>query len=81
MTATSGGSKMQNMKTPGPLLSSEPLQSNEKANVYTIRKGGQDIVESHLHNCGYSSKELKELSAGGFYLYKNGKKVTRNSTA
>ena len=45
--------------------------------VYTIRKGGLIVVESSLPGCGYTAQELKELAAGGFELYQDGKKVKR----
>lgn len=45
--------------------------------VYTIRKGGLIVVESSLPGCGYTAQELKELAAGGFELYQDGRKVKR----
>ena len=43
--------------------------------VYSIRKSGVDILESHAVNCGYKPAELRSMAKAGYYLYKNGKKV------
>ena len=43
--------------------------------VYTIRKSGVDVLESHVPNCGYKPEELRAMAKEGYYLYKNGKKV------
>lgn len=43
--------------------------------VYSIRKSGEQILESHAVNCGYSPETLRAMRQAGYYLYKNGKKV------
>lgn len=43
--------------------------------VYTIRKSGMEILESHVPNCGYTPDTLRSMAQAGYYLYKNGKKV------
>ena len=53
------------------------MNKNETAgtDVYTIRKSGVDVLESHAPNCGYTPEELHDMKRAGYYLYKNGKKV------
>ena len=42
--------------------------------VYSIRKSGVEILESHVPDCGYTPAELRSMKQAGYYLYKNGKK-------
>lgn len=51
------------------------LKSDGK--TYTIRKGGQIIVQSSLPDCGYNKDELKSLRAAGYDLYTDGKLTKR----
>lgn len=43
--------------------------------VYSIRKSGVDVLESHVPDCGYTPETLRSMKQAGYYLYKNGKKV------
>ena len=43
--------------------------------VYSIRKSGEEVVTSSVHNCGYTAETLRAMRQAGYYLYKNGIKV------
>lgn len=43
--------------------------------VYSIRKSGEQILESHVPDCGYAPETLRSMRQAGYYFYKNGKKV------
>ena len=49
--------------------------SSQSGDLYSIRKSGEDILESHAVNCGYTPDVLRSMKQEGYYLYKNGKKV------
>ena len=43
--------------------------------TYTIRRGGCTVAESQIRNLGYDTATLRTMSAAGYVLYCNGKRV------
>lgn len=47
----------------------------EGEDLYTVRRDGQIVAQSHLVNLGYQTATLRALSAAGYAVYCDGKRV------
>lgn len=51
------------------------MESLETNDLYTIRRNGQVLAQSHIVNLGYDQDTLRSLYDAGCVLYCNGKRV------
>lgn len=50
-------------------------KNEDSLSLFQIRRDGDVVAESHVHNLGYGAAVLKDMSRAGLHLYRDGKRV------
>lgn len=52
----------------------QPKQADKR---YSIRKNGRIYAQSDAPDCGYSRDTLRSMNSAGYFLFRDGKRLSR----